>query len=457
MNEKNIVAVIALVASATIVGCAQLDTGALAKTGVTAGVSAASAGKGGNKAGTAVAAGAVGVGAASAIAASRTEAKSSGTQTQSSTSAQGGTQPTAIQTTVATQSKPAAASAQPKPQTPPANKPQYTVAQYRAAFAKKTPEQIAAYLLAIYKLSSEQEKRQGFNFNTAMNAVPLKAAFGVALAFGQAKQAWMTVDLLEGVWPQLKTLNSQEDIKEMISTLPALAKIAEKDEKRYMTYDHEADRRLNDFDFQKVLIDKITDPAVADYMLSLDPVINSANLPTLVAKLSDAKKSELYDAAMKRASERKDRIVMEGYYLDMPVLDMAILNWRNGFDKEMKIRGKMKKPIWWQYNSIGALSKQVITQLRFENKAWMKFMDCSDEDALRQFIHQYVDKKAGRVSALTKEEKLQEQLVGTLKGIESFAEEHEGEIHAHDVHKNSRMGTKISYCGATGLITFLEF
>ena len=62
MNMKNITAAIALVTAATIVGCAQLDSGKLA----TAGASAASAGKGGNKAGAAVAAGAIGVGAANA-------------------------------------------------------------------------------------------------------------------------------------------------------------------------------------------------------------------------------------------------------------------------------------------------------------------------------------------------------------------------------------------------------
>ena len=62
MDMKNIAAAIALVVFATIVGCAQLDSGKLA----TAGVATASKGKGGNKAGAAVAAGAIEVGAANA-------------------------------------------------------------------------------------------------------------------------------------------------------------------------------------------------------------------------------------------------------------------------------------------------------------------------------------------------------------------------------------------------------
>lgn len=72
MNTRTLLVVSASVA-AMITGCESIDKSALAG----AGLAAASAGKGGNKAGAAVAAGTVGVGVANTIVASRTETKSS--------------------------------------------------------------------------------------------------------------------------------------------------------------------------------------------------------------------------------------------------------------------------------------------------------------------------------------------------------------------------------------------
>ncbi len=436
MNMKNIAAAIALVASANIVGCAQLDTGALAKTGATAGAAAASAGKGGNKTGAAVAAGAVGVGAASAIAASRTEAKPTDTPAQSSASTRGGTQPTATQTTATTQSRPAATTTQPQSQpTPkPANKPQYTVAQYRAAFAKKTPEQIVAYLESIRKLDYEKRMQQGFDFDTARSAVPLNQGFEVAALLGAGVDQ---VRVLEATYEQLKKVDRQEDLKTVISKLSALEKCCQvryREEEEYSR-------------FHEVIVDKISDPSVADFMLSTDCAIGRDSLRALVSKLSEAKKNELYDAAMKRAAARKDRLVMEGYYLNMPVLDLAILNWRNGFDKQTKIGGKTLFPLWYWYSSIDNLSKQTVTGITFYNKAWMKFMDCADKDALRQLIHQYVDKKTGKANELDYYDSIKVETVDITKNVSEVGH----------VYSNSRLETKVAYITEKGWIVFMEF
>ena len=419
---KNIAAAIALVASAAIVGCAQLDSGKLATTGA----SAASAGKGGNKAGTAVAASAVGVGAASAIVASRTETKPS--DGNASASHQGvSDQSAATRKTRDAQSRPVERTArqgnpQPAPAPAPVNKPQYTVAQYRAAFAKKTPEQIVAYLDAILKMNIEKRKQQGFDHGTACEAVPASVGFEVAAAAGGLTCA----RVIESAYNQLKTLNDQGELKIVIGKLPILEKclhVKSSEEKEYSRFPD----------------------TIADYMLSIDLVIGCDALRTLVSKLSEAKKSELYDAAMKRATARKDRLVMEGYYLNMPVLDLAILNWHNGFDKKTKIGF----PLWysWDDSSVGTLSKQTVTSITFSNKAWIKFMECEDKDALRQLIHQYVDKKPGKAGNL--------DYLSNIK-IEGVDIPNNGHKVGH-VYSNSRLETKVAYITKEGYIVFLEF
>ena len=432
MNMKNITAAIALVASATIVGCAQLDSGKLA----TAGVDTASKGKGGSKAGTAVAASAVGVGAASAIVASRTETKPS--DGNASARPQGASdQSAATRKTRDAQSRPAERTArqenpQPSPAPAPANKPQYTVAQYRAAFAKRTPEQIVAYLDAIMKMNIEKRKQQGFDYDTACEAVPASVGFEVAAAAGPGLTC---AKVEESVYNQLKTLSDQGELKIVIGKLPILEKclhVKSSEEEEYSR-------------FLDTIVDKITDSAVADYMLSIDLAIGCNALRTLVSKLSEAKKSELYDAAMKRATARKDRLVMEGYYLNMPVLDLAILNWHNGFDKKTKIGF----PLWysWDDSSVGTLSKQTVTTITFYNKAWMKFMECEDKDALRQLIHQYVDKKPGKVDNLDYLSNIKIEGVDITKGVHEVGH----------VYSNSRLETKVAYITEKGWIVFLEF
>ena len=456
--KTQMLVVVALSAAALFTGCESLDTGAVAN----AGLAAASASKGGNKAGAAVAVGAAGVNAASAIAASRNESKpADGTaQPQQQTATPpSGAQSTATQTATTAQPvaataqlQPAAATAQPKPQPPPpAKKPQYTVAQYRAAFAKRTPEQIADYILAVSNMKDAE--RQGFDFKTTLKALTPLNGFDVALVLEQKDKGWMRINLLQEIYPQLQALNTQAEIKAVFPKLSALTKIAEmKKGKRYMTYDHGADRELKDFDFYQVLLEKITDPTLAEYVLTLDPVLNTANLDVLVQKLSDAKKNKLYEAAVKRAEARKDRIVMEGYYVDMPVLDFKMLIWRNGFDKQVSIRGKMVHPIWYQINSYVALSKQVVVQLRFTNKMWMKFLDCEDANALHQFIHKYVKGKQGTAEQLAYLENI--QLMEVPKELNyPDPEDYEGV----QTYSNSRLETKVVYAPKRGEIVFFEF
>lgn len=447
--------VAALSAATLFTGCGSLDTGAVAN----AGIAAASASKGGNKAGAAVAVGAAGVNAASAIAASRNESKpADGTaQPQQQTATPpSGAQSTATQTAttaqpvaVTAQPQPVAATAQPKPQPPPpAKKPQYTVAQYRAAFAKRTPEQIADYIKAIYRMTSAECERSGFDRKTALKALTPLNGIDVAWVFEQREDFSLRSDALTAIYPQFNDINTQADIKSLIPKMSFLSKIANSTLKRRVCeiVDHSGwVTHITDYEFQKLIVEKITDPAIADYMLSSDPVIDSSNLTQLVQKLSEAKKKELYDAALKRAVERKDRIVMEGYYVDMPVLDYKILNHKYGFDQLVKSGGKQVWPIMYSGDSTLVLSKQMVESLIFNNKAWIKFMDCEDQWALVQVLHQYVEHKTGKP---TIEDIRKHSLVIQL----DFGGE-DGEV---QVYSNARLSTKIKYCQSTGMITFLE-
>ena len=139
MKIKSLLIVVASV-TALITGCGSLDTGAVAN----AGLAAASASKGGNKAGAAVTAGTVGMSAASAMMTSRSEAQPSASNTQAPNTASRPTdsQPKAVASPVP----------KPKPEPP---KPEYTVEQYRALFAKRTIEQIANDIIAINKMPNK--------------------------------------------------------------------------------------------------------------------------------------------------------------------------------------------------------------------------------------------------------------------------------------------------------------
>ena len=180
----------------------------------------------------------------------------------------------------------------------PAGKPQYTVAQYRAAFSKRTPAQIADYIIAVHDMKDAE--RQGFSYKTTLKALTPLDGCDVALVLNQKGRGLMRADLLQEIYPQLQTLGTQAEIKAVLPKLIALSKIVGTNGKRCSLFEE-----VRDVDFYQVVIDKITDPAVADYMLSLDLALSRDNLDALFrkVKVSESKKKELYDAATKRETD----------------------------------------------------------------------------------------------------------------------------------------------------------
>jgi hypothetical protein len=177
----------------------------------------------------------------------------------------------------------------------PAGKPQYTVAQYRAAFSKRTPAQIADYIIAVHDMKDAE--RQGFSYKTTLKALTPLDGCDVALVLNQKGRGLMRADLLQEIYPQLQTLGTQAEINAVLPKLIVLAKIVGTNGKRCSLFEE-----VRDVDFYQVVIDKITYPAVADYMLSLDLALSRDNLDALFrkVKISESRKQELYEAATKR-------------------------------------------------------------------------------------------------------------------------------------------------------------
>ncbi len=442
MNTRTLLVVSASVA-AMITGCESIDKSALAG----AGLAAASAGKGGNKAGAAVAAGTVGVGVANTIVASRTETKSSNGNASSSAQskgAQSGTQTSAPHTTSA-QTQTPAVTAQPKPK--------YTAEQYRAAFAKRTPAQIAAYIIAVSHMSDDQEKTSRHDVKNMVAALTWRNGFDVVFALREKNENPVFPDygfvqgkILQNVYYGLKDISNQSEIKELIAKLP--------NKVRDCGF---PDRELGNhkgIEFYRTVIEKITDPTLADYMLERNLYLGYA-VYKLVPKLSKAKKDELYAAAMKRAAERKDRIVMEGYYIGMPFLDALILRDHYGFNVQLKdgtgpigrewIGGDdmFREDYFTREEKLP--SEAEVNRLSFANKAWIKFMDCEDSDALVQFIHQYVKKEKGKPRTFAYLKEIKHEVVKELDGAVA------------EVYSSTKLGTKVAFDRKTGWIAFLEF
>lgn len=393
MKTKSLLIVVASV-TALITGCGSLDTGAVAN----AGLAAASASKGGSKAGAAVAAGTVGMSAASAMMNSRAEAQPSASNAQAAnnTAKSVEPQPKAVISPAPKQ--------EPKPEPP---KPKYTVGQYRALFAKRTIEQIANDIITVGKMKNEGRH----SFDNMCAAVDWRNGFEVlrALKKDSGNTYWIAQRNIQiAIYTTLDKITDQGQLREAISKLPIKLHDRFKDGSEFTSFNVSG----NPYEgkgpeaYYSRAIELITDPAVADYMLSRNLYLGFA-VCDLVPKLSQKKKDELYAAAMKRAAERKDRIVVEGFYVGMPYLDFLIVRHHNGFDKTLKDGSLMVEP-WIEEH--GAFKHTVfsddkklpseaeVARIWFSNKAWVKFLDCEDKDVLSQFIHQYVHKKPGKSS-----------------------------------------------------------
>lgn len=358
----------------------------------------------------------------------------------------------------------------PRPQA----KPEYTVEQFRQTFAKKTPEQILKYMIGVFKLSNDAREAQGFNMDKMVGALSWSNGFDVInlCVKKDAKKEELEFyyhhheKMNKAIYTSLSAISDQKELKLAISKLPVnvfLTGVGTDWEQRWGFSDGSDaytfsmgpfQNKDGDAHYAKV-IEKITDPAVADYMFSRNIYLGFL-VRELVPKLSKAKKDELYAAAMKRASERKDRIVMEGYYIGMSYLDAKVLDDHYGFNVPLK-KGATAPLAAAEiaedenghtgfYRAKKLPSEVEVTALLFHNKAWMKFLDCEeDKDALRQLVHQYVKGKQGKA------EKYNSSYGITVEGVEAW-----GRKIAAEVYSSSKLGTKIVFDFTNGDISFLE-
>ena len=437
MKTKSLLIVVASV-TALITGCGSLDTGAVAN----AGLAAASASKGGSKAGAAVAAGTVGMSAASAMMNSRAEAQPSASNAQAAnnTAKSVEPQPKAVISPVPKQ--------EPKPEPP---KPKYTVGQYRALFAKRTIEQIANDIITVGKMKNEGRH----SFDNMCAAVDWRNGFEVlrALKKDSGNTYWIAQRNIQiAIYTTLDKITDQGQLREAISKLPIKLHDRFKDGSEFTSFNVSG----NPYEgkgpeaYYSRAIELITDPAVADYMLSRNLYLGFA-VCDLVPKLSQKKKDELYAAAMKRAAERKDRIVVEGFYVGMPYLDFQVVRHHNGFDKTLKdgsvmAGGRIEEREYEKndFNEEKKLpSEAEMVRIFFTNKAWVKFLDCEDKDVLRQFIHQYVHKKPGKASNYDYLNDIKVEVVQPFREV------------GH-TYSSTKLGTKVAFFPKGGSLWLLE-
>ena len=132
-------------------------------------------------------------------------------------------------------------------------------------------------------------------------------------------------------------------------------------------------------------IEQITDPAIAEYLLSRDLHLKY-RFGDLIAKLSQAKKAELVSAAKKRAETIKDKIVIEGFYLGMPYRDLAVLADALKLNVPVE-KGSTRKLIDYTVEDLDdykdkSVGDCEVNYIMFRSKGWVKFLDCEDKDTV---------------------------------------------------------------------------
>ena len=417
MNTKMLLIMGACV-TAMLTGCESLDKGALAG----AGLAAANSGKGGKKS-AAIAAGAAGATMAAGVGATNSSrqqgvASANPRDNVQQISPSYSVSNNASTSSVSSQTTPTERKPQPPPEQP---KPEYTVEQYRMAFEKRTPEQIVNDIIAVHKMTSSERKIRRYNPITMIKALTWKnKGMEVYEALRQKDNVVFKEyngKIFSAICSSLESLPDSKTQKEAIKKV-----LAE-----------------NDFGCYGVFERQIKDPDVADYMFSLNKCMGYKVTRDLVSKLSDGKKMELYNAAMKRAAERKDRIVIEGFYVGMPVLDAFAICTHLGWTATLlgedldNYRVSMFFGKDEDEGHTKPASEAKVCSLQFSTKGWSQFMDCEDKDGLYQCLHQYVKGRKGRPTANENLEYLQ------MVKLDYTADK------VQQVYQNTRLGSKLLF------------
>ena len=275
MKKRTLLVVTASVA-AMITGCESLDKGALAG----AGLASASAGKGGNKAEAAVAAGAVGIGAANAIA---SNADTTQTRTVNRENAN-----VAPQRSIAVADRGMARgdSTTTAPSIQKQSKPEYTIEQYKQAFEKMPAEKVAD---AIMKAAKHETAHNPDSMIKALTWRNGATVLQIMKDDPRTFDSGYFMKIRSAYFKSLDAIQDQQTLRDAIACLPPKPKA-----RKYLD-DYFGDNRS-----LYTLIDKISDPTVADYMLDQNIYLGE-DVQRLVGKLSKERKEALFAAAMQRA------------------------------------------------------------------------------------------------------------------------------------------------------------
>lgn len=303
----------------------------------------------------------------------------------------------------------------------------YEVEDFKKAFAKMTPEKIAEAFIksdkgeskhSIYKMAKAIDWRKGF----AVAQLLEKKVYGDT----------MWAEFHDALYSSLSGLPDQQTVKAAIDQLPEKSEWLDRGYNKGTRY------------YEKV-INQITDPAVADYMLSKNLSLKF-KIALLVKKLSEGKKAELVSAAKERAAKCKDKIVMEGFYLGMPYLDAEILADNLGLNIPSE-KGSTRNLInfgtddFEDYKNL-KMSDCKVNHITLLPKGWVKFIDIDDDTMLPyQFIHQYVAKKPGKAGKTEYLGKIKLEINGNYKGFW--------------VYSSAKLGTKVSF-SKSWWIEFIE-
>ncbi|MEG1553207.1 MAG: hypothetical protein RR417_06600, partial [Kiritimatiellia bacterium] len=170
------------------------------------------------------------------------------------------------------------------------------------------------------------------------------------------------------------------------------------------------------------LVHKITDTKMADELFKKTSFEGYGSdyaftiLNVLLGKLSPELTKELLDQALQHAKEQKGKtIVIDGFYVNMPVLDYLVISQAHGFETKCSIT----KPTsdWkttWQ-----------VTQMEFDKNERYKLFECDDDE--QQFVVKFIAKYCeGREDAIAMSDLEQMGYINKIKykrldGDESYS------------------------------------
>ena len=317
-----------------------------------------------------------------------------------------------------------------------------TAEKFRGIFLKKK-DNIQEIVAMLEKTMAGDAKYSGFNITEMFKALQWDLGLEVApLLMKEGMNTTRKDQLLEAISSSMSNITNQEMLLEVVGKLPTKLD--------WMgTGTFGSGRLRSDYGeaFYRKVLKQIEDPKVADAMLDRELPLGEL-LIDLVKKLSEERKNELISKARERAALCKDRIVLEGFYVGMPLLDALVLGESMGLNPCRDGKKKAGQHLLLeseclkfseQDSSIIPPSEGTVTSFTITPEGWKTFLDCDPEDVLAQIIHKYVKKRTGNAKY--------------MDYFKYYRGESGGQF---DVYQRTPLKTKI-YRNKLGSIFFYEF